>query len=85
MNPNEIGWDADNRRFLICDEHGGIHAVPNAGEFLQIKNELKRTKEALQTAELKLYLQRHDMEKIKRKLARIISLGEKLIKSAKRK
>jgi len=85
MNPNEIGWDADNRRFLICDEHGVIHEVPNAGEFLQIKNELKRTKEALQTAELKLYLQQDDVEKIKRKLARIISLGDKLIKSAKRK
>ena len=84
MNPNEIAWDADNRRFLICDEHGAIHEVPNAGEFLKIKNELKRTKEALQTAELKLYLRRDDVEKIKRKLARIISLGEKLIKSAKR-
>ena len=85
MNPNEIAWDADNRCFVICDEHWVIHKVPNAGEFLQIKNELKRTKEALQTAELKLYLRRDDVEKIKRKLARILFLGQKFIKSAKRK
>jgi type IV secretory pathway VirJ component len=85
MNSNEIGWDAHNRRFLICDEHGVIHEVPNAGEFLQIKNRLKQTEAALEKSEHERNFIKQDLEKIKRKLARIISLGEKLILSAKRK